>query len=137
MSGLLNYNRRSELRRDHNLKISILIWKHSSAGMSVRLTRERSWVRAPLFPRKRLDFGSAGIRLFCSIQENSPNFPGEQKPSGGGALRVQGKWLPAQPRFDAENAMTAFYFLFIKEQKYRIVLAFHRGYNDYKCKRMR
>ena len=24
--------------------------KHSSAGMSVRLTRERSWVRAPLLP---------------------------------------------------------------------------------------
>ena len=27
-------------------------WKYSSAGMSVRLTRERSWVRAPLLPRK-------------------------------------------------------------------------------------
>ena len=26
------------------------IGKHSSAGMSVRLTRERSWVRAPLLP---------------------------------------------------------------------------------------
>lgn len=25
-------------------------WKHSSAGMSVRLTRERSGVRAPLLP---------------------------------------------------------------------------------------
>lgn len=27
-----------------------LRWKYSSAGMSVRLTRERSWVRAPLLP---------------------------------------------------------------------------------------
>ena len=27
--------------------------KHSSAGMSVRLTRERSWVRAPLLPCKK------------------------------------------------------------------------------------
>ena len=26
--------------------------KHSSAGMSVRLTRERSWVRAPSVPRR-------------------------------------------------------------------------------------
>ena len=60
MSGLLNYNRRSELRRDHNLKISILIWKHSSAGMSVRLTRERSWVRAPLFPSPRLGSENTG-----------------------------------------------------------------------------
>ena len=28
----------------------IVSWKYSSAGMSVRLTRERSWVRAPLLP---------------------------------------------------------------------------------------
>ena len=28
----------------------VQLWKHSSAGMSVRLTRERSGVRAPLLP---------------------------------------------------------------------------------------
>ena len=42
--------------------------KHSSAGMSVRLTRERSWVRAPLLPLKKTSYGSeelAGARFFA------------------------------------------------------------------------
>ena len=69
MSGILNYNRRSELRRDHNLKISILIWKHSSAGMSVRLTRERSWVRAPLFPSSRLGSENTGTESFFVVSD--------------------------------------------------------------------
>ncbi len=34
----------------------IRAWGHSSAGMSVRLTRERSWVRAPLAPLRTADF---------------------------------------------------------------------------------
>ena len=49
---------------DHNFKITILIWKHSSAGMSVRLTRERSWVRAPLFPSPRLGSENSGTKPF-------------------------------------------------------------------------
>ena len=40
---------------------SSVFWRHSSAGQSVRLTRERSWVRAPLSPPEIPDAKAFGI----------------------------------------------------------------------------
>ena len=38
--------------------------KHSSAGMSVRLTRERSWVRAPLLPLMKTSYFRREYEVF-------------------------------------------------------------------------
>ena len=45
-------------------------WKHSSAGMSVRLTRERSWVRAPLLPLWKALY----LRGYCSMSRRNKAF---------------------------------------------------------------
>ena len=50
--------------------------KHSSAGMSVRLTRERSWVRAPLLPliktlKTQALPGFQGFSFSVSVSESS------------------------------------------------------------------
>ena len=61
--------------------------KHSSAGMSVRLTRERSWVRAPLLPLKKTSYGSeelAGTRFFAVRFSVFP-----RRPSCRAALRAR------------------------------------------------
>ena len=43
-------------------------WKHSSAGMSVRLTRERSGVRASLLPFL-LPFFNFPVNIWCKSAE--------------------------------------------------------------------
>ena len=59
------------------------IWKHSSAGMSVRLTRERSWVRAPLLPfcGALAQLGARNIRIVEAVGSN-PICSILRKPSG-------------------------------------------------------
>ena len=47
-----------------------LLWNGSSAGMSVRLTRERSWVRTPSVPRSRRPaeiLTASKVRYLCGF----------------------------------------------------------------------
>ena len=78
--------------------------KHSSAGMSVRLTRERSWVRAPLLPLKKTSYGSeelAGARFFAvhfSVFPRRPSCRARPRARTGAARRGRAGETGAAPK---------------------------------------